>query len=105
MVRTIVHREPEWSDFERDKMLALAEYEAGICGCGMHKSIADTDPEMEMAERICPVCANLAKNGRIINDRDTTALKQVYGNEVPADAERPDDGRYLSLKMTAATKG
>lgn len=90
-------RETEWSDYERDKMLALALYESEICDCGLHKSIADTDPDLETVVRICPVCSNLARNGRIIADRDATQLKKRHGEKIPAEAPRPDDGRYLTL--------
>lgn len=97
---TLVTRESEWGDGERDKMLALAEYEAGICECGMHQSIADTDPDLDMLARICPVCSGLAKNFRIIADSDEKAMKELHGNKVPPpEAERPEDGRHYSLRI------
>lgn len=76
-------------------MLALADYEAGVCDCGMHKSIADTDPAMEMAERICPVCSGLARNLRVIADLDGKSVDA----KAPPEAARPSDGRHLSLRM------
>src|SRR3546814_20181393 len=62
LVRTVVTREPEWDHAEVAKMPAFAEYEAGLCACGLHKSIADTDPDLDMPERNCPVCAGLARS-------------------------------------------
>lgn len=79
-------------------MFALAEYEAGMCDCGMHKSIADTDPDLEMPARVCPVCSALAKNFRVIADSDEKALKERYGDKVPPEAARPEDGRHFALR-------
>jgi len=93
-----VTRESEWDDVERDKMLALAEYDNGMCDCGMHKSVADTDPDLEMTERICPVCSGIARNLRVIADRDAKTLKECYGDKVPPDAPRPEDGRVLGIQ-------
>lgn len=83
-------------------MQALAEYNAGICECGMHKSVADNDPDMEMVQRRCPACVNLAKNLRTIHAEDDRALR-VLGENPPADAMRPVDGRYLALRMKPAS--
>lgn len=96
---TLVTREPEWDDMERAKVQALADYEAGMCDCGLHRSVADTDPDMEMAERICPSCAALAKNRRIIAAADEKATKAVTGKALPPEETLPTDGRHLSLQM------
>ncbi len=45
--RTVVLREAEWSQSDRDHAVALLEYEAGLCGgCG-HPLVETTDPLME----------------------------------------------------------
>jgi hypothetical protein len=77
-------------------MLALAEFEAGICDCGLHRSLADQDPALKLELPVCPVCADLAKSLRIIHDRDQAELKTL-GKNPPADAARPDDGRQIRL--------
>lgn len=91
-------REPEWDDIERDKMLALAQYDRELCDCGMHISVADTDPDLEMVERICPVCAGVARNMRIYVDTD----KKATDVKAPPEASRPTDGRHLSLRPKTA---
>jgi hypothetical protein len=40
MVRSVTSAEPEWADTERDWMVALAVYEAGLCpSCGRPRSV------------------------------------------------------------------
>ncbi|WP_332642933.1 hypothetical protein, partial [Aeromicrobium sp.] len=75
--------------------------DANICECGMHKSIADTDPDMEMVRRRCPACVNLAKGLRIIHAEDERTLKELGGDKIPAEKMRPEDGRYLAMRMKA----
>ena len=89
-------REPEWDDMERAKMLALADYEADLCDCGFPSAVADTDPDLRVKYRECPVCAGLARAVRIQNDADTKLVRQVYGPKGagPAD-ELPSDGRRI----------
>ena len=89
-------REPEWDDHERAKLLAWETYQAEICDCGLHRDIADTNPDLTMPERYCPVCAAIERNKRIYAERDEAAMK-VHGPNPPASLPRPDDGRYLSL--------
>jgi len=93
----VVTREPEWDDLERDKMLALDEYELGICECGFHRSVADEDPDLEITVRHCPVCAGLAQRHRQIQAEDEKAVKALGESPAP-EAERPDDGRLLGLR-------
>src|SRR4051794_28334242 len=55
---TIVKREPEWDDATRNRHLALAEYDADVHDlCGLHDSIAMTDPHWRLKDKVCPVCA------------------------------------------------
>lgn len=78
-------------------MLALAEYEASLCACGLPESVADEDPDLDMVERICPVCAGMAKNYRIIHAADSEAVKGL-GQKPPPEADRPEDGRRFSFR-------
>lgn len=81
-------------------MAALVEYEAHICECGLPESIADEDPDLAMPARVCPVCAGIAKNLRIITANDEKVVKDAYGDrKPPPEADLPDDGRHLRLGM------
>jgi hypothetical protein len=91
-----VTREPEWDDDERAKLLALAQYESEICDCGFHTTVADSDPALAMKVRVCPVCAGLAQNFRVIRAQDDAAEKQL-GQNPPPERERPEDGRHIQL--------
>lgn len=91
MVRTVVTPEPEWDDFEREKMLALALYEAGLCECGFHTSLAH-DPEkwFTVEDQRCPLCADLEAQGRVRAEKDRKVEEAL--KDQPA-APRPSDGR------------
>jgi hypothetical protein len=102
LVRTVVTREPEWTDLERDKMLALAEYESRICGCGLHESIADQDPDLELEFRVCPICAGLEQAGRQLHADDEKAI-EALGKNPPPSAELPADGRHMNLRPKRPT--
>lgn len=70
-------------------MLALVEYERGVCdGCGFHSSIADEDPFFTLEEKVCPVCAQTEAELRA-RDR----AEQEYGSESRGDGRK----RYLRL--------
>lgn len=78
-------------------MLDLAAYEAALCSCGLPESVADEDPDLEMHERICPVCAGLAKNARIIAAQDTQVMRGL-GEKPAPEAARPTDGRHMKIR-------
>lgn len=85
-------RETEWDDLEREKMLGLAEYEAGLCECGFHKSLAH-DPEQyfDLVSETCPTCAGIAARERAQSKADETeaeALKGEPGRRRKADGRR-----------------
>lgn len=89
-------REPEWDDVERANMLALADYEADLCKCGFPKDYADTDPDLRIKYRDCPVCSGVARAHRIQAAADSTLVRQVYGNSGPQPGdELPQDGRHF----------
>lgn len=97
LLRTVVTREPEWDDYEREKLAALVQYEAEICACGLHESVADEDPDLELTPRRCPVCAGLEQTMRTINEQDETAVAALGKSPAP-EVERPSDGRTFSLR-------
>lgn len=101
MVRTVVTRESEWDDTERAKMEGLALYESQICACGLHESIAKTDPDMEIGLPVCPVCAGLAQQMRVLAAGDELAIKGL-GDKPKPESKRPADGRGLRLKLKPA---
>lgn len=75
-------------------MLALAEYEAGVCACGFHTSIASEDPYFTIEERVCPVCAQATAEIRAreradaesvgANDGRTRYLRLLLPSEIAA---------------------
>lgn len=85
-------------------MLALAEYRAGICACGLHESYADTDPDLGIKVRICPVCKGKAISDRKMRARDDEAIKALGENPAP-DAPRPSDGRHVGLEIRTSDAG
>lgn len=88
--------EPEWDDQERAKRLAWDLYQAHICECGLHESIADTDPDLGLKVRVCPVCKGIAQAMRNVRAADDEAIKAL-GENPPPDAVRPSDGRHIGL--------
>jgi hypothetical protein len=92
----VVSREAEWDDVERANMLALADYEADLCHCGLPTAIADTAPDMQVKYRDCPVCAGLARMTRLQADIDAREVKAAYGKDGPRPSdELPQDGRHF----------
>lgn len=105
LVRTVVTREVEWDDWERQKMLDLADHEAHLCECGFPESIADQDPDLEITHRVCPVCAGLAQAGRIQAEADKREVSALGAAPPPA-ARLPSDGRKVGLRSKpSATAG
>lgn len=94
--RVVVTREPEWDDQQRANMLALADYEADLCECGFPSAVADTDPDLQIKYRECPVCSGLARAVRVQDEADKRLVSQVYGQRGPQPAdELPADGRRM----------
>jgi len=78
-------------------MLALADYEAGVHDlCGLHDSIAMTDPHVEMTDRTCPICAALAAALRERSAREHDAEKDLAPS-----APRAEDGRTTSVRLVS----
>lgn len=78
-------------------MEGLAQYESEICECGLHKSVADEDPDLEMTLRRCPVCAGLAQAGREIATQDEKAVDALGKSPAP-EVALPQDGRSFGLR-------
>lgn len=75
-------------------MLALSEYEAGIHEtCGLHDSIAKTDPHVALEDDVCPLCADIEAKLRVRAHEEHEAE-----GEDPA-ARRPSDGRRSTLRL------
>lgn len=103
LVRTVVTREVEWDDQQRANMLALADWEADLCKCGLPTALADTDPNIEPKYRHCPSCANLAKFARYQHAADEAWVKESeenLGRALLPSEKRPTDGRvYMGFEF------
>lgn len=96
-----VTREAEWDDDSREEMLALAEYEAGVCACGFHKSIAQNKSHLfSFEQEHCHACAGWAQYGRLQAQDDHEEDERLKG-AAPED-ERPSDGRRVHMRVTPA---
>lgn len=92
----MVIREAEWDDHERNKMLALAEYEAGVCsGCGFHHSFTEHDPWVTIEDRTCPTCRTIAPQIRVFADADAKDAERL--REAPK-ARGARDGKTRVLR-------
>lgn len=95
-MRTVVTRETEWDEHEIAKMQALAIYEADVCDCGFHHSVADQDPELKLTVRRCPVCAGIAQTMRQVAAQDEKTVAAL-GRDPAPEVPRPEDGRKFGL--------
>lgn len=102
-MRTIVEREPEWDAAEVAKIQAYLEYESRICACGLHETVADTDPDLDMPMRKCPVCAALARNDRVIQQADEAERRALGKRAEDPMTQLPSDGRHFSLVPRSVT--
>ena len=76
-------------------MLGFVEYEAGVCtGCGLHSSVAETDPYFTLDDRASPVCAQIEPELRSRASREHDAEK-----EAAAATKRPSDGRSTYVRL------
>lgn len=94
--------DPEWDDRERDKMIGLEMYEAGICdGCGVHKSRQKAGEHFyDIGTHQCPTCAALSQRGRIYAVLDHEQEARLEGLSEKQKAEEPlaKDGRSFVLR-------
>lgn len=96
-VGTVVTREPEWDNLEREKMLGLAEYEAGVCSCGFHRSQRDPAENFYTWEtETCPMCSASAKRDRENEAEDAKVRKAAGDGPITS---LPSDGRKTYLRQ------
>lgn len=94
----VVEREPEWDDDERTRIRGLLAYERGVCECGFHGSLTqDRSNYFTFKERRCPVCAHVARYGRIQHAADQAAEKAA-GENAPPGNPLPGDGRRTMVR-------
>lgn len=80
-------------------MLALAQYEAGVCDCGFHESVAqDRDNFFTFDQRTCPVCRGAARYARMQAANDESAYK-IHGDNPAPSVPHPADGRRTFVKQ------
>lgn len=96
---TVVTREPEWDDEQREAFEDLRAYESEVHvnGCGLHDSIARENPDAKIAEDTCPKCAEVEVAMRVLGAQD--AAEEAKFRDVPG-KRRKSDGRrrWLQLK-------
>ena len=94
---TLVTRESEWSDDDRRRLLALAQYEAELHTCGFHWSLLEDPDNVFMPQhRVCPVCKGSDRFQRIQDHADHKAAETANGNP---SAPLPTDGRSLYMRL------
>ncbi|WP_394289509.1 hypothetical protein [Microbacterium sp.] len=95
----VTEAESPWNDHQRELMLQLVDYEAGICACGFHQSIADDEANLfRIEKRKCPVCAEHDRWDRIQAEADESE-RAKFGKEPPADRQDPADGRHVGVRL------
>lgn len=100
---TVAETEAEWDDQQRDRMLGLALFEKGVHACGFHLDLTtDRENHFAIEESECLVCASLEKFDRIRGEADQKAMAQMGGDNAPAAAPRPSDGRITSVRPKAS---
>lgn len=96
---TVVTRESEWDDRQRDRMLALAYYRRGVCACGFHESLtSDKGNHFTFETKVCPVCRGAAKMARIQDAADNES-DRTLGENPPAMISRAGDGRRTFIRQ------
>lgn len=88
----MVTRETEFDDLERDKLFGLIQYEAELCDCGLHKSVAhDRSNVFTLEAEWCPMCQALASQTRELDHLDSEAKERAgkdYAKRLPSDGRR-----------------
>jgi len=82
-------------------MLALADYERKVHSvCGLHDSIAKTDPDITIVDDVCPLCQAVEVELRRRADEEHAA-------EEDADASTPraSDGRSTYVQLLRPVEG
>jgi hypothetical protein len=93
----VTTREPEFDDGDLERFLALRQYHAGVCSCGVHESLAaDKNNVFAFEYRTCNVCKGLAQYQRIAAD-EAKRIAEQFENQ-PLINPRPTDGRHLMVR-------
>lgn len=93
--------EPEWDDDEREKMLGLALYRAGICsGCGYPRTLHDPKYHFAVEVERCPIKSAHDRFDRIQGAADEKVREAQKDNP---SMPRPSDGRLVSVRMKPST--
>ncbi len=80
-------------------MRELEAYEAGIHKCGYHEDLLKDKTNMFMPkEWTCPVCAGMAKRGRMLSRRDKDEQRS------PDSLTQPGDGRETRWRLLPAAE-
>lgn len=96
---TVVTRETEWDDRQRDRLLALGLYESGVCECGFHRKVAsDTDNLFTFQTETCPVCRGVARMSRMQEREDEEEAKRLGEKPAPS-TPRLADGRRTFVRQ------
>lgn len=98
---TVVTREAEWSDEDRDDLLGLALYEAGVCECGYHQSLtSDPTNRFSVTADTCNVCAAIAVHARVQHEADQQVERAGGVDDKPDPrTRRPTDGQRISVRQ------
>lgn len=95
---TVVVRDPEFDDLDREELLAYLEYQRGVCECGFHESLtADKGNVFTFDARTCPVCKGSAQYGRRLAAEDREVEERL--KDQPPATPRPSDGRRLGIRL------
>lgn len=94
---TLVERESRIDDADRADLLALALFEAEVCSCGYHPSVTAEEHAVLFAEKVCPVCKDVAAAERIQHENDESARESM--KKSPPDKPRPWDGRKSYVRL------
>lgn len=90
----VTEREVEWDDRQRALIEGLAEYDAGICECGLHVSLTDTDEhDSKITLPVCKSCAAVQRYERMLIKVDN----DLRGDDPPAERYDRADGRRIRL--------
>lgn len=100
----VTETEQEWSDADRIRLLALAEYERGVCACGFHSSLTnDLANTFTFESKVCLVCRGTDRYMRIQGHADKKA-SDALGENAPPGTPLPGDGRRTFVRQMAESE-
>lgn len=91
---TVVVREPEWTQGDRDALDGLSAYRADLCpGCRLHKTLV-ADQYITIEDDYCDYCRAHAQH-----EREQRVADQAATKGQPEAAPHPADGRRTFPRM------